>query len=107
DPKVTWITEAEPLGTGGAIVNALPNMDDGTFLVLNGDILTDLDLSEMVAFHRERGAAATISLTRVADARPYGLVATDGDARVQEFREKPVDLVPGDVNAGTYVLEPS
>jgi NDP-sugar pyrophosphorylase family protein len=105
DPKVTWITEAVPLGTGGAIVNALPNVDD-TFLVLNGDILTDLDLSAMVAFHRERGAAATISLTRVADARPYGLVVTAERGRVLEFREKPEELVPGDINAGTYVLEP-
>jgi len=107
DPKVTWITEAEPLGTGGAVVNALPHVvDGGTFLVLNGDILTDLDLTVMVAFHRERGAAATISLTHVADARPYGLVATRPDRRVLEFREKPAEPVPGDINAGTYVLEP-
>ncbi len=105
DPRVTWITEAVPLGTGGAIVNALPNVDD-TFLVLNGDILTDLDLSAMVAFHRDRGAVATISLTHVGDARPYGLVATVEGGRVREFREKPADLIPGDINAGTYVLEP-
>lgn len=103
DPTVTWITEAEPLGTGGAIVNALPHLDD-TFLVLNGDILTDLDLSAMVAFHRDHGAAATISLARVDDARPYGLVATR-DSRVLEFREKPAEPVPGDINAGTYVLD--
>ncbi|MDP9341676.1 MAG: NDP-sugar synthase [Actinomycetota bacterium] len=104
DPKVTWITEAVPLGTGGAIVNALPNVDD-TFLVLNGDILTDLDLSAMVAFHSGHGAVATISLAHVSDARPYGLVPTR-DGRVMEFREKPAELVPGDVNSGTYVLEP-
>lgn len=107
-PRVRWITEERPLGTGGAIVHALAALgDDGAFLALNGDILTDLDLTAMVAFHRERGAAATIALTRVADARPFGLVPTEGDGRVLEFREKPTDPIPGDVNAGTYVLEPA
>lgn len=105
DPTVTWITEETPLGTGGAIVNALPNVDD-TFLVLNGDILTDLDLGALLAFHRDRRAAATIALTPVEDARPFGLVVTEPDGRVLEFREKPTEPVPGNVNAGTYVLEP-
>lgn len=108
DPAIAWITEPRPLGTGGAIVNALGALEaDESFLALNGDILTDLDLTEMVAVHRERGAAATIALTRVDDARPYGLVPTEPDGRVREFREKPTELVPGEVNAGTYVLERS
>jgi mannose-1-phosphate guanylyltransferase len=108
DPTITWITEPEPLGTGGAIVNALGSLDaDEPFMALNGDILTDLDLTAMVAFHRERGAAATIALHHVRDARPFGLVPTEPDGRVLGFREKPTELVPGDVNAGTYVLEPS
>jgi NDP-sugar pyrophosphorylase family protein len=108
DPDVTWITETEPLGTGGAIVNALASLgSDETFLALNGDILTDLDLTTMVATHRERGASATIALTHVENARPYGLVPTEPDGRVIEFREKPERPMPGDVNAGTYVLEPS
>jgi mannose-1-phosphate guanylyltransferase len=108
DPSITWITEAEPLDTGGAIVNALPALDTGEpFLALNGDILTDLDVTRMLALHRDRGAVATIALTHVEDARAYGLVPLDGDGRVLEFREKPADLVPGDINAGTYVLEPS
>ena len=106
DPAITWITETEPLGTGGAIVNALEALGGEPFLALNGDILTDLDLTAMVAMHGERGAAATIALTHVSDARPYGLVPTDADGRVREFREKPTELVPGDVNAGTYVLDP-
>jgi mannose-1-phosphate guanylyltransferase len=107
-PAIRWITEAEPLGTGGAIVNALDHLPtDEPVLALNGDILTDLDLTRMVAFHRDRGAAVTISLTRVDDARAFGLVATDADGRVSEFLEKPSEPVPGDVNAGTYVLEPS
>jgi mannose-1-phosphate guanylyltransferase len=105
DPTVTWITEPEPLGTGGAILNALQHVGEGTFLVLNGDTLTDLDLTAMLRFHRDRDAAATIALTAVDDARPYGLVRTDRPGRVLEFREKPSDPVSGMVNAGTYVLE--
>jgi mannose-1-phosphate guanylyltransferase len=108
DPAIAWITETEPLGTGGAIVNALEVLGgDEPFLALNGDILTDLDLTAMIARHRDRGAVATIALTHVDDARPYGLVPIDPDGRVLEFREKPVELSPGDVNAGTYVLEPA
>jgi mannose-1-phosphate guanylyltransferase len=103
-PAVTWITEEEPLGTAGAIAHALPHLDGPTF-VLNGDILTDLDLGALVALHRETAAVATIALTPVEDARPYGLVSTNG-TRVRAFREKPEDAVPGNVNAGTYVLEP-
>jgi NDP-sugar pyrophosphorylase family protein len=107
DPTITWITESHPLGTGGAIVNALPRLDPEPFFVLNGDILTDLDLTALLAFHRSNGAAATITLSHVEDARPFGLVATDDGGRVREFREKPVEVVPGNVNAGTYVLETS
>lgn len=108
DPAIAWITETQPLGTGGAIVNALGVLDtDEPFLALNGDILTDLDLTAMVALHRERRSTATIALTHVEDARPYGLVPMAEDGRVLEFREKPSELVPGDINAGTYVLEPS
>jgi mannose-1-phosphate guanylyltransferase len=108
DPRISWITEPEPLDTGGAIVNALPALDtDEPFLALNGDILTDLDLTRMLALHRDRKAAATIALAHVEDARAYGLVRLDGEGRVVAFLEKPEDPVPGDVNAGTYMLEPS
>ncbi|MEX2274181.1 MAG: NDP-sugar synthase [Actinomycetota bacterium] len=105
-PKVSWITEEAPLGTGGAIVNALEHLGDAPFFALNGDILTDLDLTAMLAVHRDRSASATIALTHVQDARPFGLVPTAEDGRVIEFREKPAELAPGDVNAGTYVLDP-
>lgn len=104
-PRVTWMTEPEPLGTGGAVAAARDILDD-TFLVLNGDVLTDLDLGALIRFHRQRGAVATIGLTHVEDARPFGLVERDPRGRVLAFREKPGDPVPGDVNAGTYVLEP-
>jgi len=107
DPAITWITEDQPLGTGGAIVNALPALGDEPFFALNGDILTDIDLTTMLAFHRERDAAVTIALHHVEDARAFGLVATDPDGRVEAFREKPEHLMPGDVNAGTYLLDPA
>jgi mannose-1-phosphate guanylyltransferase len=104
-PRITWITESQPLGTCGAVAGAR-HLLDGTFLVLNGDVLTDLDLSAMVALHRQRKAVATIALTPVDDARPYGLVDREDGGKVLAFREKPPELVPGTINAGTYVLEP-
>jgi mannose-1-phosphate guanylyltransferase len=107
EPRITWITEREPLGTGGAIVSAREHLDDDAFFALNGDILTDLDLTAMLASHRARGAAATIALHHVEDARAFGLVVTDPTGRVSEFREKPADPIAGDINAGTYVLEPA
>jgi mannose-1-phosphate guanylyltransferase len=106
-PSIVWITESEPLGTGGAIVHALGALGDEPFFALNGDILTDLDLTAMRAAHRSRGAAVTIALHRVDDARAFGLVETDEDGRVLAFREKPEAAVPGDINAGTYLLDPA
>jgi mannose-1-phosphate guanylyltransferase len=105
EPKVTWIREPSPLGTGGAVANAARGQDEA-FLILNGDILTDLDLTALIAHHRDRHATATITVSAVEDARPFGLVVLGPDQRVLEFREKPADPVPGLVNAGTYVLEP-
>jgi len=98
-------TENKPLGTAGAVRSRLADLD-GTTIVLNGDVLTDLDLSAALAFHREKGAAVTIVLTPVDDARPYGLVPLDASDRVEAFLEKPAELVAGQINAGTYVLEP-
>ncbi|TMM10028.1 MAG: NDP-sugar synthase, partial [Actinobacteria bacterium] len=82
---------------------------DDTFLVVNGDVLTDLDVSALVRFHRQRGAEASISLTPVDDPSRFGVVPTDADGRVLAFIEKPE---PGRaptnmINAGAYVLEPS
>ncbi len=104
-PSVRWVTEAEPRGTAGAIAGARALLE-GTFLALNGDILTDIDLGALVDLHRARGAVATIALHRVHDARPFGLVETEPHGRVVAFREKPEEAVPGDINAGIYVLEP-
>ena len=106
NPAITWITETEALGTGGAIVNALDRLGEEPFFALNGDILTDLDLTSMRAFHRDHHAAVTIALHHVEDARAFGLVITEPDGRVLEFREKPQDAVGGDINAGTYLVDP-
>jgi mannose-1-phosphate guanylyltransferase len=107
DPKITWITETEPLGTGGAVVNALGALaSDEPFIALNGDILTDLDLTRMLELHRERAASVTIALHHVEDARAFGMVDIDDDGKVMEFEEKPKDPLPGDINAGTYVIDP-
>ena len=107
EPEIAWVTEREPLGTGGAIVNTLDAVGTEPFFALNGDICTDLDLTAMRAFHEERGAAITIALHHVEDARAFGLVATEGDGRVLAFREKPEEMIPGDVNAGTYLIDPA
>lgn len=108
---VGYVVDPEPLGTAGAIANAAPLLSDTDVFVLNGDILTDLDLAALVAHHRALGAEATIALTPVGDPSAFGLVRTDADGRVTEFVEKPGpdQLVPGEpyrINAGTYVLSP-
>ncbi len=107
DPAITWVTETDALDTGGAIVNSLDHVGDDPFVALNGDILTDLDVTAMAGFHEERSAVVTIALHRVEDVRAFGLVATDPDGTVTEFREKPALPQPGDINAGTYILDPA
>jgi mannose-1-phosphate guanylyltransferase len=105
-----YAVEPEPLDTAGAIRFAA--RDAGiheTFLVVNGDILTDLDVRSFVAFHQARGAEGTIHLHPVDDPSRFGVVPTDEDGRVLAFVEKPPrDEAPTNlINAGTYVLEPS
>ena len=82
---------------------------DETFVVVNGDVLTDLDLSALIEFHRARNAEGTIALHPVADPSAFGVVPTDEEGRVTAFVEKPPrDEAPtNEINAGTYVLEPS
>ena len=105
--KLRYVVETEPLGTGGGVANAA-DLAAGTLLVLNGDILTDADLSAMRRFHTARGSRATIFLTRVADPRAYGLVELDADGRLRAFREKPsgeAAITTDTVNAGAYLLD--
>ncbi len=101
-------TEERPLDTAGAARRALAGQDAGPVLVANGDILTDLDLTALVAAHAESGAVATLALTRVEDTSAYGVVVTGDGGEVRAFIEKPPPgTVEADtVNAGTYVLDP-
>lgn len=106
--KLTYAKEDKPLDTGWAIKNVERYLDKGeTFLVFNGDILTDLDLSDMVRFHRENGSLCTISLTPVEDVSSYGVVEVDDAGAVQRFLEKPKPGVTTSnwISAGTYVME--
>jgi NDP-sugar pyrophosphorylase family protein len=100
--------EPTPLGTGGAVKNAERYLDDVT-IVLNGDVLTDVDLAAVVRRHRESRAAATLVLAPVSNPAAYGLVETDGDGRVRRFIEKPepAQITTDTINAGIYVLQTS
>jgi len=101
--------EEEPLGTAGAMKHAASELGEDRFLVLNGDILTDVDLGSVVRFHEDREAELTILLTPVEDPSAFGVVPTDEDGRIRAFIEKPPrEEAPTNlINAGIYVLEPS
>lgn len=105
--EVIAVPEPEPLDTAGGVRAAVEQVD-GTFLVLNGDVLTDVDLEAAMAHHRRSGADATLVLTEVEDTSAYGVCVREG-TRIVDFVEKPAPgSLPGQnaVNAGTYVLEP-
>lgn len=107
--RLVYAIEPEPLDTAGAVAFAARYADiDDTFVVVNGDILTDLDISAMVAAHRANGARGTIHLTEVEDPTSFGVADMDGD-RIARFVEKPTreDAPSNLINAGTYVLEAS
>ena len=108
--EITYVAEPEPLGTAGAIrfaAEALGDRLDDRFLALNGDVLADLDLSALLRTHEERDARASIGLSPVEDSSAYGLVSCDEEGWVLEFLEKTGETVPGEINAGAYVLERS
>ncbi len=105
--RLTYCLEKDPLGTAGAVKNAGDQLDS-SFIVLNGDVFTEMDLAEMHSFHVKKKARATIALTWVDNPSAFGVVETDSGSRVQRFIEKPP---PGTattnwINAGTYILEP-
>ena len=100
--------ERELLGTAGGVKRLAGNFEGGTFVVVSGDALTDVDLGELVRFHKHKGALATIALRRVFDTSEFGVVELDGDGNILGFQEKPD---PGEAistlaNTGIYVLEP-
>lgn len=106
DVRLRDVVEAEPLGTAGGVRNAA-DLVDGRVIVLNGDVLTDLDLGAMLRSHEARGAAATIYLTPVENPTAYGLVELEPDGRLRRFLEKPGwdEVTTNTVNAGVYILE--
>jgi mannose-1-phosphate guanylyltransferase len=108
--RLTYVTEPDRRGTAGAIrfaADALGGDLEDHFLALNGDVLTDLDLTALMRAHSERRARATIALHPVEDSAAYGLVGVDAVGAVTEFVEKTGEPVPGEINAGAYVLERS
>src|SRR5512137_518038 len=88
DLAMHYAIEDVPLGTAGSVRNALSHLDD-TFIVISGDALTDIDLSALVALHKEKGSVATLALYRVPNPLEYGVVITDDDGRIRQFQEKP------------------
>lgn len=108
--RITYVVEPERRGTAGAIRFAADQLGErltDRFLALNGDVLTDLDLSALLRIHEERGARGTLGLHPVEDSSAYGLVSTGPQGEVLEFLEKTGNQVPGEINAGMYVLERS
>lgn len=109
--NIHYSVEPHPLGTAGSVKFAaqqLQTLNDEPFLVISGDALTDFNLQEIVAFHKRVGALATLTLTRVTTPLEYGVIALDGEGRIQEFIEKPSwgQVISDTVNTGIYVLSP-
>ncbi len=105
--RLRFVEEPEPRGTAGALKLAEPMLDE-RFLMLNGDVLTDIDLGEQIAQHERTGARGTLALVPVPDPSAYGLVLLDGNRAVREFIEKPSPEQQVETNlisAGAYVLE--
>jgi mannose-1-phosphate guanylyltransferase len=100
-----YVVEAEPLGTGGAIAHAARGLRE-PFVVANGDVLTDLDLTALHGLHRDRSARMTLALHPVDNPSRYGVVVTAADGAVTAFVEKPGEAPASTINAGTYIVDP-
>ncbi len=107
DVNIIYIDEKEPLGTAGAVKNAEIYLDSD-FFVLNGDIFTDLDYTEMLQMHREKRSMVSIALTPVEDPSAYGVVEMVRENRIERFVEKPKagEFSSSMINAGTYIINP-
>ncbi|MCD6309364.1 MAG: mannose-1-phosphate guanyltransferase, partial [Candidatus Eremiobacteraeota bacterium] len=105
--QMIYSVEDTPLGTAGSVKQAEKYLGD-TFIIISGDALTDFNLTDIINFHREKGATATITLTRVDNPLEYGVVITDEDGRIRRFLEKPSwgEIFSDTINTGIYVLEP-
>src|SRR5579862_5660093 len=105
--RMRYATEETPLGTAGSVRNAMDELDE-RFLVISGDVLTDIDLTALVEYHDQMKAVATIGLKRVEDPVEFGIVITREDGTVERFLEKPTwgQVFSDTINTGIYVLEP-
>jgi mannose-1-phosphate guanylyltransferase/phosphomannomutase len=105
--QVEYSVEEAPLGTAGSVRLASDRLDE-TFLVISGDALCDVDLTDLIRFHREQEAAVTIGLKSVDNPLEFGIVVTDEDGRIERFLEKPSwsQVFSDTINTGIYVLEP-
>jgi mannose-1-phosphate guanylyltransferase len=107
--KIFYSIEQEPLGTAGAVKNTISLVDrNEAFFVLNGDVFTDIDLTDMLNFHRAKRAQVTIALTPVDDPTQFGVVELDSHKQVLRFLEKPSreEVTSNLINAGIYIIEP-
>ena len=106
--RMVYATEETPLGTAGSVRNAMDELDE-RFLVISGDVLTDIDLGAIVRFHEEREAVATIGLARVENPLEFGIVITREDGSIERFLEKPSwgQVFSDTINTGVFVLEPT
>jgi len=105
--SIQYASEKKLLGTGGALKNAEPYLDKGTFLALNGDSYLKINLSDFFQYHKKKKSSGTIALTRVSRTEKYGLVKTDKGDRITGFLEKEEKGKPcSTVNAGVYLFEP-
>ncbi len=105
--SMRYATEDTPLGTAGSVRNASAELDD-TFLVISGDVLTDIDLTAFVKAHRDASASASIALKHVDNPLEFGIVITQSDGSIERFLEKPSwgEVFSDTINTGIYVLEP-
>ena len=108
DMVLHYANEEVPLGTAGSVKNAEDQLSDDSFLVISGDALTDIDLTALIAYHKEKGALVTVCLTRVPDPVEFGITIIDDEGRVERFLEKPTwgQVFSDTVNTGIYVMEP-
>jgi mannose-1-phosphate guanylyltransferase/phosphomannomutase len=106
--SIVYATEESPLGTAGSVRNAMEHLDE-RFLVISGDVLTDIDLGAIVAMHEANDAVATIGLVHVENPLEFGIVITDENGRIERFLEKPTwgQVFSDTINTGIFVLEPS
>jgi len=108
DMQIHYAIEETPLGTAGSVKNAQEFLDE-PFVIISGDAVTDINLQQVIAFHEEKAADATLTLYRVPNPLEYGVIITDTEGRISQFLEKPSwgEVISDTVNTGIYVIEPT